>query len=234
MPIAREGRFLLTHDLVPGITSLGLETAMLDACIGEVQCQGYGAVFGNPAYGFRELTLDALRHLPELRHIWFWDMRLNNIEGLYALQKLESFGVHQERPPIAFDRLPALRQMVWMHRPRDSGVESLSLERLNLWRYAPTQRSFANLRLPETLQSLGLFWCNADSLAGFPALPKLRNLEIARCRNLSSLAELPDLFPALEHLVISACGRMSAEEGDRVVARMPGLKHAFVQTRVVT
>lgn len=58
-------------------------------------------------------------------------------------------------------------------------------------------------------------------------------LGIHQCRHMSSLAAIPDLFPALEHLVVDACGRMPVEEGERLVEQMPGLKHAFVQKRVV-
>jgi hypothetical protein len=234
MPIAREGRFLLTHDLNRGSTSLGLESSMLSDCIDEVQREGYSGVFGNPGFGFNETALDALAQLPQLRHVWFWDIHLKNIDGLYALQQLETFGVHQRRPPVAFERLPSLRQIVWEYRPRDTGVETLSLDMLHLWRYAPKHASFAGLMLPDTLEELDINWCNPASLEGLPRLPNVRRLGIHQCRHMSSLAAIPDLFPALEHLVVDACGRMPVEEGERLVEQMPGLKHAFVQKRVVT
>ncbi|WP_282294856.1 hypothetical protein [Stenotrophomonas sp. PS02289] len=235
MPIAREGRFLLTHDLNRGSTSLGLESSMLCDCIEEVQREGYAGVFGNPEFGFNETTLDALTQLPQLRHVWFWDIHLKNIDGLYALQQLETFGVHQRRPPVAFERLPSLRQIVWEYRPRDTGLETLPLDMLHLWRYAPKHASFAGLMLPDTLEELDINWCNPASLEGLPRLPNVRRLGIHQCRHMSSLAAIPDLFPALEHLVVDACGRMPVEEeGERLVEQMPGLKHAFVQKRVVT
>lgn len=234
MPIAREGRFLLNHDAYLGGTRLGLESPMLEACIEEVQSRNYLGVFGSPAFGFNETSLDALQQLPHLRHVWFWDIHLKNIDGLYALQQLESFGIHPRRPPIAFERLPSLREVVWEYRARDTGVETLSLEMLHLWRHAPKHASFAGLQLPATLQELGINWCNPASLEGLPVLPNVRRLGIHQCRNMSSLATVPDLFPALEHLVVDACGRMKVEEGERLVARMPGLKHASVQKRVVT
>lgn len=232
MPIARKGRFLLTDDLLKG-TTMVLESSQLRECIDEARLRGYTGAAGTPNLGFHESTLDALIELPHLRHVWFWEVQLSCINGLYSLKQLESFGVHPRRPPIAFERLPSLRKMVWTYKARDTGVESLSLDLLHLWRYAPKSRHFAGLELPTTLRELQLLWCNPSSLEGFTPIPGLKRLEIHQCRHMASLEALPALFPNLEHLVVTACGRVRAEEGEKIVGRLPKLNHMYVQSRLI-
>jgi hypothetical protein len=81
------------------------------------------------------------------------------------------------------------------------------------------------------LEELELNWANPPSLEGLPFMPHLRRLEIARCRNLASLATLPELAPHLEHLHIQACGRVTSAMGEEILARLPMLRQAFVQDR---
>lgn len=228
MPIVRQGPFFVSQDLAV-VPSLGLASSNLDACVRKAKSHPYLSVFGSPAFGFLEDSLDALDQLPQLEHIWFWDVSLNNIDALYGLSKLTSFGVHPKRPAIDFSRLRSLRQMVLTYKPSDVGIGSLPLRSLDVWHFAPKEKSFARLELPGTLEALKILWANPAALAGLPCIPGLRRLEIHRCRNLASLATLPDLFPALEHLVVDACGRVDPEEGRRVVAGMPSLTHAWVQ-----
>jgi hypothetical protein len=232
MPIAREGSFFVSQDRTV-VPSLGLESANLDACIREAKLHPYKSVFGSPVFGFLEESLDALNELPHLEFVWFWDIALKNIEGIYALSKLKSFGVHPKRPAIDFSRLQSLRQLVWTYKPTDTGVSSLQLKRLHIWRYAPKSKSFAGLQVPDTLEELQINWANPSTLEGLPTIPGLRRLEIHRCRNLESLAILPKLFPNLEHLVVAACGRVGSGEGGRVATSIPSLKHAYVKDKMV-
>jgi len=230
MPITREGSFFVSQDLTE-VPSLGIESEKLDACIREAKLHPYKSVFGSPVFGFLEESLDALNELPHLEFVWFWDIALKNIEGIYALSTLKSFGVHTKRPAIDFSRLPSLRQLVWTYKPTDTGIHSLQLKRLHIWHYAPKSNSFAGLQVPDTVEELQINWANPSTLEGLPAIPGLRRLEIHRCRNLENLAILPKLFPNLEHLVIDACGRIGSGEGARVVTSIPTLKHAYVKDK---
>jgi hypothetical protein len=232
MPIERKGSFLVSRDLTES-PSLGLESAKLAACIREARIRSYKSVFGSPDFGFSEKSLDALTDLPKLESVWFWDIHLESIEALYGLPTLKSFGVHPKRPPVDFARLQSLRQVVWHYKPTDTGLDSLKLRALHIWHYSPKGKSFAGLQLPDTLVELQINWANPGNLEGLPALPSLRRLEIHRCRNLESLAVLPSLFPKLEHLVVAACGRLGANEGVRLAAAIPTLKHAYVKDRKV-
>jgi hypothetical protein len=225
MGIQREGRFLVTHDL--GTCSwLGIESDRMEKCLAEVRAKQYRGVFGTPDFGFREENLDFLREVPWVREVWFWDIDLKDVEGLYALHDLRSFGVHEKRPPVDFSRFPELEKAVWFFSPRDRGMESRPrLETLHLWRFHPKSKSFEGLQLSPALKTLEITFANPPNLDGFPTLPNLRRLKLARCRNLVTLAGLPGLAPWLEELIITTSSRVtnvSALKG------MPGLKLAVL------
>ena len=231
MPIAREDGFLRWPD-APGFPAIGIESGRLAECIAEVRRSGVKQVFGAPDHGFAETNLDFLAQLPSLEGVWFWDVALDNVDGLYALPRLRRFGVHSKRPPIQFDRFPALEHAVLELRPKDSGLDRLaSLSVLSLWRYKA--KDCAALPLPPSLTELQLHWASVESLADLPALPELRRLEIHRCRKLHQLGALGEKFPKLEHLVVDACRLVSKDEGARAIKGLKQLSHAFVQTDVL-
>ena len=231
MTIERLDGYLVDRDQ-NGLVSIGIESARLDQCVAEVSRRGALGVFGAPSFGFTQTDLDFLERLPSLQKIWFWDVALRDVDGIYSLRDLRQFGVHPRRPPISFDRLPALETMVWEHSPRDRGLSSLAhLSTLHVWHYKPRQGTFEGLALPLGIRELQLNWANPRTLAGLPELSQLRRLELHRCRNLESIAELPRIAPQLEHLVVAACGRVA--DGEAVVRRLPNLRHAFVRDTVL-
>jgi len=232
MPIAREGLFLVSQDLTE-TPSLGLESAKLSACIQEAKDHPYTSVFGSPGFGFNEPSLDALSELRNLESVWFWDVSLKSIEALYALPALRNFGVHPKRPAIDFARLKSLQQVVWHYKPTDTGLGSINLKRLHIWHYSPKGKSFDHLQLPNTLEELQINWASPATLDGLSTNPTLRHLEIHRCRNLENLDVLPKLFPGLEHLVVTSCGRVSAPDSEWLKANIPSLRHAYVQDRKI-
>jgi hypothetical protein len=228
--IEREGEFLWTRDL--GIVpSIGLESAQLDACIAEATARRATGVFGSPAFGFDETSLDCLRRLPWLTQVWFFDVNLANVDGLYALTELRYFGVHPGRPPIDFSAFPKLETVGWVHNPRDTGLDTAaSVVALHLSHYKPRSRSYTDLRLPPMLELLEISWGNPASLAGLQRMPNLRRLELHRCRNLTSLEELPHIAPRLEQLVVTTSNRVT-ELG--MLAELPRLQSAIVNGKTI-
>jgi len=203
---------------------------MLSECIQEVLDKPYRGVFGSPHFGFYETTLDALLKVPHVEEIWFWDINLQDVDGVYTLKGLKSFGVQTKRPPVDFSRLPSLECLVVMHKPGDQGIDRLSgLRSFHLWHYSPKSKTFDDIRLPPQLTEFQINWANPKSLKGLNPVHSLRRLEIHRCRNLEILAEIPNLFPNLEYFVVSTCGKVTEEEGRRAIAGLPKLTHAFVQ-----
>ena len=231
MPIERKGDFLHWDDRL-SMPALGIESDQLAACIAHIKAQRIKGVFGSPSFGFTGQDLDFLKETPFLESVWFWDIHLKNIDGLYALENLRHFGVHPKRPPIQFDRFTGLETAVIEWQSKDAGLEGCRrLQELHLWRCK--DKTLASLRLPDSLVELQLNWASIDTQDQLPALPKLRRLELHRCRNLESLGDLADKYPQLEHLVVDACGRMTAEAGARAIAGLAKLEHAFVQTALL-
>ena len=231
MDIHREGKFLVDIDL-KGRLMVGMESRHLAACIAEAKRRRAYGVFGTPGFNFKEENLDFLAKLPNVKSVWFWDVALNNLDGLYALKSLQNVGVHGQRPPIDFGRLRNLTDVNWDFNPQDVGIAKLrKLRSLYVWRYNPPHRSFAGLQFPSGLEELEFVWGNPDTLAGLPEFPRLKRLIIRRFRNLTSIAEMPRIAPNVEHLVITACGRVA--DGPAVVRRLPKLRHAWVRDKLL-
>jgi hypothetical protein len=230
MPVERVGDFLEFHDL--GITpSLGIESEHLTECVSEVTRRGWLGAFGCPTFGFNERDLNFLHQLPNLVQVWFWNVSLENIEGLYALKGLKYFGVHEDRPEINFSKFPGLETMVWFHKKKDSGIEGLSnLKMLNVWHFKPRSKSFEDLLIPSSLKELGLFWANPETLIGLPRLPLLERLEIHRCRSLKSLESLYEIAPNLETLIISTSGKLDVNS---LPQELNALKTIRINNRVI-
>jgi hypothetical protein len=231
MNIHREGKFFVGNDL-QGNLLLGIESGQLADCVAETKRRKAYGVFGSPGFGFHEDNLDFLNDLPGLKSIWFWDIALKNIDGVYALKKLRKFGVHDKRPPIDFARLPKLERVTWKYEAKDTGVSALpELRELDLWRYSPKSKSFGDLELPTTVEEMSIIFANPATLEGLPIFPNLKRLQLSRMRNLISLAELPRIAPQLEHLVVTNCSRVA--DGPKVVRHLPHLNHAWVHNALL-
>jgi hypothetical protein len=230
MPIEREDGFLQSHDLAH-VSCLGVETRRLAACVGRIKAGRIRGVFGSRSFGFTGSDLDFLAELPWLEAVWFFDVTIRDIDGLYALKKLRFFGVHPRRPPVDFSRFPELRTVVLNPvQAGDRGLERLrKVEQFHLWHYKAKDDRFASLAFPPSASEVRIVWANLSSLASLPPLPRLRNLTVARCRNLRDLGDLAGKYPKLEQLVVDACGRVSRGEGERAVRRLRRLRHAYVQ-----
>lgn len=209
MPIKRIDKFLETKDL--GIThSLGIESERLDSCIEEIKKRGIKGVFGCPIFGFNEDNLDFLKKLPFIVQVWFWEIKLKNIEGLYSLEGLKYFGVSEKRPSIDFSHFPELELAVWHPIRNDCGLEDLRrLKKLAVWRFKSADKTYSQIRLPENLEKLDLNWCNPTSLDEFPVLPNLRELQIHYCRNLESINWVKQIAPNLKKLVVTRCANLA-------------------------
>ena len=210
MPVERINQFLEFTDL-GGTPSLGIESEKLSECVAELRRRGWLGAFGCPGFGFREANLDFLSQLPELEKVWFWDVALKNIDGLYFLTGLKYFCVHPDRPGIDFSKFLGLETMIWSHNKHDLHVGNLpKLRKLNVWHFKPRSKSFLDLAVPPSVESLELFWANPESLAGMTPLPNLRKLGIHRCRNLRSLTQLAEIAPSLETLIVTTSSKVDS------------------------
>ncbi len=232
VPIKLEDGFYMTHDLAH-VSCMGIESARLEDCIERITRDRIAGVFGHKGFGFTGDDLDFLHSMPWIEAVWFWDVKMRNVDGLYALAGLRHFGVSPARPAIDFSRFPQLRTAVVQPKARDSGLDACShLKLLHVWRHPPKGREFS-LAVPDGLEELGVFWSSLPSLDSLPELSRLKKLEVARCRSLETLGDLGAKFPSLERLVVSASGRVRDGEGKRVARDLPRLVHAHVQGQTI-
>lgn len=224
MPIQRKGQFLETEDL--GVThSLGIESSQLDDCIEEINRRQIDGIFGCPVFGFHEIDLNFMRDLDPIRQVWFWEIALKDIDGLYSHPNLEYFGISPKRPPIDFSKFPNLHRAVWHPYKRDRGFPELTeLWSLDVWRYKPQTKSLSELELPTSLQQLEFNWCNLERLDELCILPNLEELQLHYCRNLGSLKGIQDVAPKLQKLVVTRCANLS----DIDEAKDLELRHVYI------
>lgn len=231
MKIKRVGNFYIDTDVGDGL-SIGIETSNLASCIEEAKNKNSTSVFGCPSFGFKQSNMDFLSELPRIESIWFWDIYLDNIDGIYNLKHLKSIGIHPKRPGIDFSQLKELERLTWEHNKKDTGIEHLKKVKLfHAWHFNPKSKSYKGLPVPESVQELQIIWSNPDSLEGICVLPDLKDFEIHRSRNLGSIDELPEIAPKLEKLVITTCKKLL--EVEHVIAKLPNLHFASINGSIL-
>ncbi|MCG8435098.1 MAG: hypothetical protein MJA83_13810 [Gammaproteobacteria bacterium] len=233
MPIVFEDNGFIFWEDASWTPSLGMDSDKLPECVSETKRRGLKGAFGTVPY-FRESNLHFLRQLPWLRATQFWDVKLDSLSGLYGLGGLEFLRVSGKRPALAFEKLSSLRQLVWDHQNSDTGLDALEdLEMMHLWRYRAEGAGSFRLRLPESLTELRIFWSDIETLDGLGPLPKLATLELGRCRYLKSLGPLAESCPNLEQLLVTASGRLTAEEAKRASRGHPTLRRVFAANKLL-
>lgn len=219
MPIHREGELLVSYD-VHDTPTIYLESSRLAAGIAEARRRRIPGIGGSSSFDFRETNLDCLRELPWVERVWFWDLALENVDGLYALRDLRHFGLPPRRPGIDFSRFQRLESIVWDYNARDVNVQQVAAKRLYLWHFNPRSKRYSSVQLPTQLEELEINWANPSTLEGLPTFPHLRTLGIHRCRNLESLAGLPEIAPNLETLIVTTSGRLTDVDCVRELPRL--------------
>lgn len=209
MPIKKVGSFYISEDLVHGVLSIGIESSVISSVIDEAK-KSYVSVFGAECFGFVEKDMNFLECLNSIEYIWFWDVNLKSIEGIYSLKKLRRMGMFGKYPPIEFSKLTSLESLVWEYKKKDTGISKLiNLKSLSLWHYKPINKSFNELNLPTNIEMLSLNWVNPYSLNGLPVFEKLINFEIHQSRNLNSLKDISNIAPNLERIIITTSKNMT-------------------------
>ena len=194
--------------------AVGIESRRVKQCMARYNEANFRGLFGSPYFGFREENLDFL-NLAKVKPIWlwFWDVKMKDLDALYELDELDQFGIHPKRPGIDFSRFRRLSLVVNHWLKQDTGIANSSIKKYNLWHFKPRSKSFAEVEIPLGVEKLELYWANPASLDGFPVLKNLKELQIHRCRNLADLSALPRIAPNLRHLLTTTSSRLAPKVG---------------------
>ncbi|MEP3639953.1 MAG: hypothetical protein ABJN14_22085 [Paracoccaceae bacterium] len=233
LPIFQDDRGFLFWPDAWETPSIGLQTERLRQCVDEVRARSLFGVFGRHPE-FRETNISCLLELPDLTAVQLWDVTLNDISALYGLPRLSHFRISGKRPPIDFKKMTSVQHLVLEHHKNDTGISTLmNLKMMNLWQFKAKVKETFEFGLPKGIEELGIFWSNVEGLEGFGICPNVKSLRVARCRNLQSLGDLRTTFPKLEHLVVEACGRLTADEAKRALIGQTNIKHAFAGKQLI-
>lgn len=227
MPIERDDAGFLYWGDAWQSPAIGLESSLLSSSIEEIKLRGLSAAFAR-APEFVEDNLNCLAELPELRALELWDVKLKDISGIYDLGQLEFLRISGKRPPLDLCRIEHLSHLILEWNKRDAGLKRLDqLRMLHLWRHKVDPSGDSNVQLPRRLRALGVYWSNITHFEDFGVNPRVKTVEIGRCRNLQSLGDLSHTFPNLEKLVITACGKLTSEAAEIALQGHDKIQHAF-------
>ena len=229
MPICREGKFLINHDL--GIvSSLGIETNSISECVNEIIEKPYKGIFGSPSFGFNEEDLNFLSEIPFVTQVWLFDINLKNIDGLYSLKELAYLGVNPKRPGINFGDFPHLETLISDWNKNDTNLRNSNVKKYNLWHFKPKSKSFVGTEFPKGVAQLEIYWSNTETLEGLEVMESLTELGIYQSRNLVDLCLLPVIAPNLKKINIEACGKLKNYDG---ILNHPSLEVAWVGNKKI-
>lgn len=197
--------------------SIGIDSSNLKNCIKEFNGNGlfkrkrlYDGIFGHESFGFKEMNLDFLINFKTVKHIWFWDVNLNNIEGIYLLKNIETLGITGKRPSIDFAKFPKIRTITLDWETKDYNLEVCqSVENFYLWHHKPKEKNFVNFKFPPKCSNcVSLNWTNVEDLRTLNGLLGVKKIEIHRSRNLLSLQGLEKFADTLEEVIVTTCGKL--------------------------
>lgn len=192
-----------------GYKSIGIVTDRLEKCISKYQQENFNGIFGNPTFGFKNADFDFVKDFKDAKFIWFWNINVNNVKGLYNLENAEYFGVMGKRPLIDFSHFPSLKNLLLEWHQKDKSLHTCeNIEQFDLWHHKPKDKSFADFSFPRFAKKVSLNWTNVEDLTTLNGLKGMREISIDRSRNLKSLRGLM-YADTIEELYIDTCSRLS-------------------------
>lgn len=233
--IKKKGQFYIDNENWG--TSIGIDSSNFKNCIKEFKGKGifknkslYDGIFGHESFGFKERNLDFLIDFKKIKHIWLWDVDLDNIEGIYHLKDVETFGVTGKRPPIDFGKFPNIKTVTLDWETKDYNLEKCkSIENFHLWHHKPKEKNFMNIMFPPNCSNwFSLNWTNVEDLSTLNGLKGIRKIGIHRSRNLKSLQGLERYIDTLEEVIVTTSGKLTEFE---FLKNFPKLKKLYINEK---
>lgn len=226
MLIVPEGEIYIDKEYKEGYKSIGIVTDKLDVCIQKYRKDNFNGIFGHPSFGFKKEDFDFIKDFKDAKRIWFWNITVSDVSGLYTLASPEYFGVNGKRPMLDFSHFTNLKTLVLEWNSKDKNLQSCqNLELFNLWNHKPKEKSFINFDFPYAAKEVGLYWTNVEDLTSLNGLRGLGKISIERSRNLKSLRGLEKYSDSLESIFIDTCGKLTDYT---FILEFPNLKNAII------
>ncbi|KAA3437792.1 hypothetical protein [Rufibacter hautae] len=226
MLIVPEEEVYIDKEDQDGYKSIGIVTEKLDICIQKYKQENFNGIFGHPNFGFKNEDFGFIKDFKEAKRIWFWDINVSDVSGLYTLENPEYFGVMGKRPMLDFFHFASLKTLVLEWNSKDRNLQTCkNLELFNLWNHKPKEKSFINFNFPNAAKEVGLYWTNIEDLTTMNGLRGLNKISIERSRNLKSLRGLEKYSNSLESIFIDTCGKLTDYT---FVLEFPNLKSATI------
>ncbi|SFH37007.1 hypothetical protein [Pontibacter chinhatensis] len=210
MLIVPEEDIFIDKEKQGGYKSIGIVTDKLDKCIAKYQQENFNGIFGNPSFGFKNVDFDFVKDFKDAKFIWFWNINVNDITGLYNLENAEYFGVLGKRPLLDFSNFRSLKTLVLEWHQKDKNLYNCeNIEHFDLWHHKPKDKSFADFSFPRFAKKVGLNWTNVEDLTTLNGLKGMSEISIDRSRNLKSLRGLETYADTIEKLYFDTCNKLS-------------------------
>ncbi len=159
-------------------------------------------------------NLSFLKKIDFIEEIFISDLGLDDYSGIYYLENLKKLHVNLNKnlPHLEYSKFKNLEflSIDWHLKFPDLSVNS-KLKELEIWKFKPKSKSFKEIKLPESLESLEITESNILDLEGL-SLPNLKVFEGYYCSTLKSLNGIQNFSSSLTNFALENSRKVSDYE----------------------
>jgi hypothetical protein len=143
-------------------------------------------------------------------------------EKLYLLKDVKRIVVNIEKgePNLNFSKFPKLEILsIDWHKNFPDLSKNFRLKDLSIWKFKPATKSFAEIKLPNSLQKLHITESNIINLEGLN-LNHLEEFQAHYCNSLKSLNGIKYISDSLEILILDYCRKLDDYDEIKVCTKL--------------
>ncbi|MEO6302497.1 MAG: hypothetical protein ABIP51_04935 [Bacteroidia bacterium] len=173
----------------------------------------FTSYIGKPSYNLDNLDVFSGFDL-EIDEIIVTSEVINDWSGLYTLKGLKKLSANWlDNIVLDFSKIKKLNS-IWIDwNKKQTNLFNLSdLQELQLWKYKPKKFNLDELKKLSSLQTLGIFQSNIQSIKGIEDLSSLKNLKLGYDKDLEILfSDFKKPFNNIEQLHIEVCKKINLD-----------------------